>query len=50
MMTFQSLTMDALCDRLAVKRNTLIVFHARPDGDAVGALSINITQQLCSLR
>ncbi len=37
MMTYQSLTMDALCDRLAEKRNTLIVFHARPDADAVGS-------------
>ena len=37
MMTFQSLTMDALCDCLAEKRNTLIVFHARPDADAVGS-------------
>ena len=37
MMTYQSLTMDALCERLAEKRNTLIVFHARPDADAVGS-------------
>ena len=37
MMTYQSLTMDALCDRLAVKRNTLIVFHARPDADGIGS-------------
>ncbi len=37
MMGFQSLTLDALCDRLAIKRNTLIVFHARPDADAVGS-------------
>ena len=35
MMTFQSLTLDALCDRLAVKKNTLIVFHARPDADGI---------------
>lgn len=37
MMTYQSLTMDTLCDRLCVKRNTLILFHARPDADAVGS-------------
>lgn len=36
-MTYQSLTMDALCDRLAIKRNTLIVCHAHPDADAVGS-------------
>ena len=37
MMGFQSLTLDALCDRLTIRRNTLIVFHARPDADAVGS-------------
>ena len=37
MTTYQSLTMDALCDRLAVRRNTLIVFHARPDADGIGS-------------
>ena len=37
MMTYQSLTLDDLCDRLAMKRRTLIVFHARPDADAVGS-------------
>jgi len=37
MMDFQRLTMDALCDRLVEKRNTLIIFHARPDADAVGS-------------
>ena len=37
MMTYQALTMDALCDRLAQKRNTLIIFHAHPDADAVGS-------------
>lgn len=37
MMSFERLTLDALCDRLAVKRNTLIIFHARPDADAVGS-------------
>ena len=31
------LTLDALCTRLCENKSTCIVFHARPDGDAVGS-------------
>lgn len=37
MNAYRQLTMDELCDRLAERKNTLIVFHARPDADAVGS-------------
>ena len=34
---FKSLTLDEVCDLLCEKKNTLIVFHVRPDADAVGS-------------
>ena len=34
---FKALTFDALCEKLCENKDTLIVFHARPDADAVGS-------------
>ncbi len=34
---FQALTMEQVCDRLCQNRRTLIVYHARPDADAIGS-------------
>jgi len=33
----QKLSFDEVCDRLSEKKNTIILFHVRPDGDAVGS-------------
>ena len=35
--SFQSLDMNQLCERICENKTTLIIFHARPDGDAVGS-------------
>ncbi len=37
MRSCEKLDMDALCERVSEKKKTLIVFHERPDGDAVGS-------------
>lgn len=37
MKTFEKLTFQQVCDALAAPKSTLILFHARPDGDAVGS-------------
>ena len=34
---FKEYTLDKVCDLLADKKNTLIIFHVRPDADAIGA-------------
>ncbi len=34
---FQRLSFDMACTQLAQPKNTLILFHVRPDGDAVGS-------------
>ena len=34
---FNSLTLQEVCDKLCENKRTLIVFHARPDADAVGS-------------
>lgn len=34
---FQSLTIREVCERLCENKKTLILFHARPDADAVGS-------------
>ena len=34
---FKSLGMPELCERICENKTTLIIFHARPDGDAVGS-------------
>lgn len=34
---FKKLTLDELCERIARPKKTLIVFHTRPDADAVGS-------------
>ena len=35
--TFREYTLDEVCYLLAEKKNTLIIFHVRPDADAIGA-------------
>ena len=43
MKIFQKLSFSDVCDRLTERKNTLILFHVRPDGDAVGsALSMKL--------
>ena len=37
MKDFKQLTFSDVCEELARPRNTLILFHTRPDGDAVGS-------------
>lgn len=37
MNTFKKLKFNEVCDELALPKNTLILFHTRPDGDAVGS-------------
>ena len=34
---FKKLTMDGLCARLCENRRTLIIYHVRPDADAIGS-------------
>ncbi len=34
---FKALSFDELCGRLCENKNTLIIFHARPDADAIGS-------------
>ena len=33
----KKLSLSEVCDKLAEKKNTVILFHVRPDGDAVGS-------------
>lgn len=37
MRNFKQFTLDEVCDFLSAKKNTLIIFHVRPDADAIGA-------------
>ena len=37
MKNFEKLSFSQICDLLEKKKNTLILFHVRPDGDAVGS-------------
>ena len=37
MRDFKEYQLDEVCDLLAEKKNTLIIFHVRPDADAIGA-------------
>lgn len=37
MREYNSLTLDQACNALAEARNTLIVYHVRPDADAIGS-------------
>ncbi len=34
---FKALTLDEVCDFLVEKKKTLIIFHVRPDADAIGS-------------
>ena len=34
---FKEFTLDDVCEFLIPKRNTLVIFHVRPDADAIGA-------------
>lgn len=45
---YKAFTLDELCDRLAEKKNTLIVFHARPDADAIGS-AFALRELLCAM-
>lgn len=47
---YKKLSLTQLCDKLSTKADTLILFHIRPDGDAVGsAFSLaNILRELGS--
>ena len=36
-MDFKAFTLEELCERLAQNKRTLIVYHSRPDADAVGS-------------
>ncbi len=36
-MSFKTLTLDAVCEKLCENRKTLIVYHVRSDADAVGS-------------
>jgi len=36
MQTFVEYTLDEICELLILKKNTLIIFHVRPDADAIG--------------
>lgn len=37
MTSFEPLSFEALCERLEVAQNTLVLFHRNPDADAVGS-------------
>ena len=37
MSNYRTLTMGMLCNRLAEPKKTIIICHARPDGDAIGS-------------
>ena len=37
MRSFNEYTLDRVCEFLIPKKNTLIIFHVRPDADAIGA-------------
>ena len=37
MSDFRTLTLRELCERLCEPKATLIVYHARPDADAIGS-------------
>ena len=43
---FKQLSFDTLCQRLCENKNTLIIFHARPDADAVGS-AFALRDMLC---
>ncbi len=45
---FKALSFEALCERLCEKKNTLIVFHSRPDADAVGS-AFALRDLLCAM-
>ena len=34
---YRKLRLDEVCRELAIPKNTVILFHVRPDGDAVGS-------------
>ena len=37
MRNYKEYTLDEVCKFFAEKKNTLIIFHVRPDADAIGA-------------
>ena len=45
---FKKLSFSEVCDKLSEKKSTLILFHMRPDGDAVGsALAMKLLLEAC---
>ena len=47
MKKYNQLSFSELCDKLAEKKSTLILFHVRPDGDSVGsALALKILLEM----
>lgn len=48
---YKNFSFSEVCDILCEKKNTLIVFHARPDGDAIGsAFSLRLILQAIGMR
>ena len=48
---FKKLSFSEVCDKLAEKKNTIILFHVRPDGDAVGsALAMKVLLEAAGSR
>lgn len=51
MKKYAQLSFGELCDKLAEKKSTLILFHVRPDGDSVGsALALKILLKMSGSR
>ena len=47
-MQFKTLGFDELCERLCENKRTLIIFHARPDADAIGS-AFALRELLCRM-
>lgn len=45
---FKELSFEALCEKLCEDKNTLILFHSRPDADAVGS-AFALRELLCAM-
>ena len=51
MKSFNKLSFPQVCDKLAEKKHTLVLFHVRPDGDAVGsALALKLLLEAAGSR
>ena len=48
---FEKLSFSEVCDKLSERKNTIILFHMRPDGDAVGsALAMKVLLEAAGSR